>query len=73
MPWKVVCDDSYGAEALLKKAELTKKPKTNCDQKLILAADAKLTPCTSWLPGLGWYRSEVASSASPHPEKKAFY
>lgn len=41
-PQKVVHNDSSGDEALLKKAKLTMKPKTNCYQKLILAAAGKL-------------------------------
>lgn len=59
----MLCDNSSGDEPVLKKTELTKKPKTNDDQKLIQAADEKRAPCTSWLPGLGWYRSAVTSSA----------
>lgn len=70
MPQKVVCDDSPGDEPVLKKAEMTKKPKTNRDEKLIQAADEKWAPCTSWLPGLGWYRSAVTSSVGTSPRKQ---
>lgn len=66
----MVCDDSSGDEPVLKKAELTKKPKTNHHQKLIHPAAEKWAPCTSWMPGLGWYLGAVTSSAGTSPRKE---
>lgn len=64
MPQKALWDDSSGDGSVLKKAELTQKPKTSHGQNPSQAAAEKRAPCTSWLPGLVWYPSALQA---PHP------